>query len=224
MSGRGSSTWPASLARRPWSASAGAETSRQLRACEAARGPARRGLSRLVNHAVGFPPARDCPVPLPFPKPDLTSASRGCGGRALAAITTNGNGMDASACVIPVRFPQSAERPDAVLKRLAVAHDAGRRFRACLAAERPGAASPSATATPASAGSHGRVQGARLTTGGDAEARAELIAGARQSRTLHPVLRRPAGEFTLPTTIPAPFTGGWRGQPRPGPTYHMTVG
>jgi hypothetical protein len=105
---------------------------------EAAR---RAGVSRVVyassNHAVGFTPAADFPVPdYAFPAPDTYYGVSKAAGEALAALYHHRYRMD----VICLRILTCAERPLTVreLSTWLSPDDAGRLFEACLTAEKPG--------------------------------------------------------------------------------------
>lgn len=105
---------------------------------EAAR---RAGVPRVVfassNHAVGFTPRADFPVPdYAFPAPDTYYGVSKVAGEGLAALYARRYGMDA----ICVRILSCLERP-VTLRMLATwlsPGDAGRLFEACLTAPSPG--------------------------------------------------------------------------------------
>lgn len=105
---------------------------------EAAR---RAGVSRVLyassNHAVGFTPASDYPVPdYAFPAPDTYYGVSKVTGEALAALYHHRYRMD----VICLRILTCTERPRTVraLSTWLSPDDAGRLFEACLAADKPG--------------------------------------------------------------------------------------
>lgn len=105
---------------------------------EAAR---RAGVGRVVyassNHAVGFTPASQFPVPdYAFPAPDTYYGVSKAAGEALAALYHYRHGMDA----ICLRILTCAPRPTTIraLSTWLSPADAGRLFEACLAADRPG--------------------------------------------------------------------------------------
>lgn len=105
---------------------------------EAAR---RAGVSRLVfassNHAVGFTPTADFPVPdYAFPAPDTYYGVSKVAGEALAALYHHRYGMD----VICLRILTCSARPMNVraLSTWLSPDDAGRLFEACLTAQAPG--------------------------------------------------------------------------------------
>ncbi|HEX8008575.1 MAG TPA: NAD(P)-dependent oxidoreductase, partial [Trebonia sp.] len=105
---------------------------------EAAR---RAGVPRVIfassNHAVGFTPRSDFPVPdYAFPAPDTYYGVSKVAGEALAALYSRRYGMHA----ICVRILSCFERPrDArMLSTWLSPDDAGRLFDACLTADSPG--------------------------------------------------------------------------------------
>ncbi len=105
---------------------------------EAAR---RAGVSRVLyassNHAVGFAPAADFPVPdYAFPAPDTYYGVSKAAGEALAALYHHRYRMD----VICLRLLTCAERPVTVreLSTWLSPDDTGRLFEACLTAQKPG--------------------------------------------------------------------------------------
>ena len=99
------------------------------------------GVSKVVfassNHAVGFTPAAEFPVPdYAFPAPDTFYGVSKTAGEALAALYHYRYRMDA----ICLRILTCADRP-ANLRALSTwlsPDDAGRLFEACLSAHRPG--------------------------------------------------------------------------------------
>jgi uronate dehydrogenase len=107
-------------------------------AFEAAR---RAGVPRVVfassNHAVGFAPREDFPVPdYTFPAPDTYYGVSKAAGEAIAALYSHRYGMDA----IAVRIMSCFERP-MTLRMLSTwlsPDDAGRLFEACLTVPSPG--------------------------------------------------------------------------------------
>jgi uronate dehydrogenase len=105
---------------------------------EAAR---RAGVPRVVfassNHAVGFYPSSEFPVPdYAFPAPDTYYGVSKVAGEALAALYARRYGMDA----ICVRILSCFEQPRNVrmLSTWLSPDDAGRLFEACLTAPSPG--------------------------------------------------------------------------------------
>jgi uronate dehydrogenase len=105
---------------------------------EAAR---RAGVGRVVfassNHAVGFSPRADFPVPdYAFPAPDTYYGVAKVAGEALASLYHSRYGLDA----ICIRILTCAERPPTIraLSTWLSPDDAGRLFEACLSAPDPG--------------------------------------------------------------------------------------
>src|ERR1700746_941323 len=105
---------------------------------EAAR---RAGTPRVIfassNHAVGFTPRSDFPVPdYAFPKPDTYYGVSKAAVEALAAMYHDRHGLNAICLRILSCFP----KPQNVrmLSTWLSPDDAGRLFEACLTAERPG--------------------------------------------------------------------------------------
>ncbi len=105
---------------------------------EAAR---RAGVPRVVfassNHAVGFAPRADFPVPdYAFPAPDTYYGVSKVAGEGLAALYAHRYGMDA----ICVRILSCFERPrtSRMLATWLSPDDAGRLFEACLTVPAPG--------------------------------------------------------------------------------------
>jgi uronate dehydrogenase len=105
---------------------------------EAAR---RAGASRVLfassNHAVGFTPAADFPVPdYAFPVPDTYYGVSKAAGEALGALYHRRYGMD----VICLRILTCSTRPltQRALSTWLSPDDAGRLFQACLTAKAPG--------------------------------------------------------------------------------------
>jgi hypothetical protein len=105
---------------------------------EAAR---RAGAPRVVfassNHAVGFEPRQDFPVPdYAFPAPDTYYGVSKVAGEGLAALYARRYGMDA----ICVRILSCFERPRTprMLATWLSPDDAGRLFEACVSAPSPG--------------------------------------------------------------------------------------
>jgi uronate dehydrogenase len=105
---------------------------------EAAR---RAGVGRVVfassNHAVGFSPRSEFPVPdYAFPAPDTYYGVSKVAGEAIAALYHHRYGLD----VVCVRILTCKERPPDVrsLSTWLSPDDAGRLFEACLSAPSPG--------------------------------------------------------------------------------------
>src|ERR1700733_6019082 len=123
---------------RPWDQIAAVNIHGTYAAFEAAR---RAGVPRVVfassNHAVGFTPAADFPVPdYAFPAPDTYYGVSKAAGEALAALYHYRHGMDAICVRILACFP----RPQNVrmLSTWLSPDDTGRLFEACLTAPAPG--------------------------------------------------------------------------------------
>jgi len=105
---------------------------------EAAR---RAGVPRVVfassNHAVGFTPRADFPVPdYAFPAPDTYYGVSKAAGEAIAALYSRRYGMDAICVRILSCFPRPAD--PRMLSTWLSPDDAGRLFEACLTAPSPG--------------------------------------------------------------------------------------
>ena len=89
------------------------------------------------NHAVGFTPRSDFPVPdYAFPKPDTYYGVSKAAVEALAAMYHERYGMDAICLRILSCFPRPLNVR--MLSTWLSPDDAGRLFEACLTAERPG--------------------------------------------------------------------------------------
>jgi uronate dehydrogenase len=168
---------------------------------EAAR---RAGVGRVVyassNHAVGFSPRADFPVPdYAFPAPDTYYGMSKAAGEALASLYHSRYGMDA----ICLRILTCAERPLNVraLSTWLSPDDAGRLFEACLSAPSPGFR----VAYGVSANTRGgwvsldEARALGYEPRDDAEAyAAEVIAASGEPDPDDPVLAHLGGEFTLP--------------------------
>jgi uronate dehydrogenase len=170
-------------------------------AFEAAR---RAGVPRVVfassNHAVGFAPPSQFPVPdYAFPAPDTFYGVAKVTGEALAALYHARYGMDA----ICLRILSCSETPlsPRMLSTWLSPGDAGRLFEACLTVPEPGFR----VAFGVSANSRGGwVSQAEARSLGyeprdDAEAyAAEVIAEFGEPDPADPVLAHLGGEFCLP--------------------------
>jgi uncharacterized protein YbjT (DUF2867 family) len=158
-------------------------------AFEAAR---RAGAPRVIfassNHAVGFTPRSDFPVPdYAFPKPDTYYGVSKAAVEALAAMYHERHGLDA----ICLRILSTWLSPD----------DAGRLFEACLTAERPGFRVAFGVSANTRGGwvSLAEARALGYQPQDDAEAyAAEIIAEHGEPDPDNPVLRCLGGEFTLP--------------------------
>ena len=169
---------------------------------EAAR---RAGVPRVVfassNHAAGFTPLGDSPVPdYAFPAPDTYYGVSKVAGEGLAALYARRYGMDA----ICVRILSCFERPQS-LRMLATwlsPDDAGRLFEACLTAERPGFRVAFGVSANTRGGwvSLAEARALGYQPEDDAEAyAAEIIAEHGEPDPDDPVQRYLGGEFTLPS-------------------------
>jgi len=170
-------------------------------AFEAAR---RAGVGRVVfassNHAVGFTPAAQFPVPdYAFPAPDTYYGVSKAAGEALAALYHHRYGLDA----ICLRILTCAARPGDLrgLSTWLSPDDAGRLFEACLTAVRPGFR----VAYGVSANTRGgwvsldEAQALGYEPRDDAEAyAAEIIAAQGPPGPGDRLLAYLGGEFTLP--------------------------
>jgi uronate dehydrogenase len=168
---------------------------------EAAR---RAGVPRVVfassNHAVGFAPRADFPVPdFAFPAPDTYYGVAKAAGEATAALYSRRYGMDA----IAVRILSCFDRPanPRMLSTWLSPDDAGRLFEACLTAPSPG--------FRVIFGVSANTRGGWVSLDGacelgyeprdDAEAfAAEVIARCGAPDPDDPLLRYLGGEFTTP--------------------------
>src|SRR6201999_2376865 len=170
-------------------------------ACEAAR---RAGTPRVIfassNHAVGFPPRADSPVPdYAFPKPDTYYGVSKAAVEALAAMYHERYGMDAICLRILSCFPQPLNLR--MLSTWLSPDDAGRLFEASLTAERPGFR----VAFGVSANTRGgwvsldEARALGYPPEDDAEAfAAELIAAHGEPGPDDPAQQFLGGEFTFP--------------------------
>ncbi len=168
---------------------------------EAAR---RAGVGRVVyassNHAVGFSPRADFPVPdYAFPAPDTYYGISKVAGEALASLYHSRYGMDA----ICIRILTCAERPPTVrsLSTWLSPDDAGRLFEACLSAPSPGFRVVFGVSANTRGGwvSLDEARALGYEPRDDAEAyAAEIIAANGEPDPADPVLAYLGGEFTLP--------------------------
>ena len=170
---------------------------------EAAR---RAGVGRVVfassNHAVGFSPRAEFPVPdYAFPAPDTYYGVSKVAGEALGALYHHRHGLDA----ICVRILTCAERPRSVraLSTWLSPDDAGRLFEACLSAPSPGFRVIFGVSANTRGGwvSLDEARALGYEPRDDAEAyAAEVIADAGPLDPEDPVLAYLGGELTLPGT------------------------
>jgi uronate dehydrogenase len=170
-------------------------------AFEAAR---RAGVPRVVfassNHAVGFAPRADFPVPdYAFPAPDTYYGVSKAAGEATAALYSRRYGMDA----IAVRILSCFERPvnPRMLATWLSPDDAGRLFDACLTAPSPGFRVVFGVSANTRGGwvSLAAARELGYEPRDDAEAfAAEIIAEHGEPDASGPLFRYLGGEFTLP--------------------------
>jgi uronate dehydrogenase len=168
---------------------------------EAAR---RAGVPRVVfassNHAVGFAPREDFPVPdYAFPAPDTYYGVSKVAGEAIAALYSRRYGMDA----IAVRILSCFERPanPRMLSTWLSPDDAGRLFEACLTAPSPGFRVVFGVSANTRGGvvSLAEARALGYEPRDDAEAyAAEVIAARGAPDPADPVFRYLGGEFTFP--------------------------
>ena len=168
---------------------------------EAAR---RAGVGRVVfassNHAVGFTPRADFPVPdYAFPAPDTYYGVAKVAGEALASLYHSRYGLDA----ICIRILTCAERPPTIraLSTWLSPDDAGRLFEACLSAPSPGFRVVFGVSANTRGGwvSLDEARALGYQPRDDAEAyAAEVIAAHGEPDPADPVLAHLGGEFTLP--------------------------
>jgi uronate dehydrogenase len=169
---------------------------------EAAR---RAGVPRVIvassNHAVGFIPREDFPVPdYAFPAPDTYYGVSKVAGEAIAELYSRRCGMDA----IAVRILSCFERPSnpRMLSTWLSPDDAGRLFEACLAAPSPGFRVVFGVSANTRGGwvSLAEARALGYEPKGDAEVfAAEVIAEHGAPDPADPVFRYLGGECTLPT-------------------------
>jgi uronate dehydrogenase len=168
---------------------------------EAAR---RAGVPRVVfassNHAIGFTPREDFPVPdYAFPAPDTYYGVAKVAGEAIAALYSRRYGMDA----IAVRILSCFERPSnpRMLSTWLSPDDAGRLFEACLTAPSPGFRVVFGVSANTRGGwvSLAEARALGYEPQDDAEAYvAEVIASHGAPDPADPLLRYLGGEFTFP--------------------------
>lgn len=177
---------------------------------EAAR---RAGVPRVVfassNHAVGFTPRADFPVPdFAYPAPDTYYGASKAAGEAVAALYARRYGLDA----ICVRILSCFERPTGprMLGSWLSPDDAGRLFEACLTAPSPGFQVIYGVSANTRGGwvSLDAARALGYTPLDDAEVYApQLIAAEGEPDPDDPVFRYLGGDFTLPdldAPIPSP--------------------
>jgi uronate dehydrogenase len=171
-------------------------------AFEAAR---RAGTPRVIfassNHAVGFTPRADFPVPdYAFPAPDTNYGVSKAAIEALAAMYHYRHGLDAICVRILSCFPRPTNLR--MLSTWLSPDDTGRLFEACLTAERPGFRVIYGVSANTRGGwvSLAEARALGYEPRDDAEAyAAEIIAEQGEpDPAADPVLRYLGGEFTLP--------------------------
>jgi len=168
---------------------------------EAAR---RAGVPRVIfassNHAVGFTPRSDFPVPdYAFPAPDTYYGVSKVAGEALAALYSRRYGMHA----ICVRILSCFERPRnaRMLSTWLSPDDAGRLFDACLTADSPGYRVIFGVSANTRGGwvSLDEAKAIGYRPRDDAEVfAAEVVAASGERDPADPAFRYLGGEFTLP--------------------------
>jgi hypothetical protein len=168
---------------------------------EAAR---RAGTGRVVfassNHAVGFSPRSEFPVPdYAFPAPDTYYGVSKVAGEAIAALYHHRYGLDA----ICIRILTCRQRPDTLraLSTWLSPDDAGRLFEACLSTPSPGFRVIFGVSANTRGGqvSLGEARALGYEPRDDAEAyAAEVIAEHGEPDPADPVFAYLGGEFTLP--------------------------
>jgi uronate dehydrogenase len=168
---------------------------------EAAR---RAGVGRVVfassNHAVGFSPRADFPVPdYAFPAPDTYYGVAKVAGEALASLYHSRYGLDA----ICIRILTCAERPPTIraLSTWLSPDDTGRLFEACLSAPSPGFRVVFGVSANTRGGwvSLAEARALGYQPRDDAEAyAAEVIAANGEPDPADPVFAHLGGELTLP--------------------------
>jgi dTDP-4-dehydrorhamnose reductase len=186
----------------PWERIAAVNIEGTYVAFEAAR---RAGVPRVVyassNHAVGFAPRSEFPVPdYAFPAPDTYYGVAKVTGEALAALYHHRYGMDA----ICLRILTCAEKPPGVraLSTWLSPDDAGRLFEACLTVADPGFRVAYGVSANTRGGwvSLAEARALGYEPRDDAEAyAAEVIAEHGEPDPADPVFAYLGGEFTLPT-------------------------
>jgi len=169
---------------------------------EAAR---RAGTGRVVfassNHAVGFTPREEFPVPdYAYPAPDTYYGVSKAAGEAIAALYSRRYGLDA----ICVRILSCFERPRSarMLATWLSPDDAGRLFEACVTAPSPGFRVVYGVSANTRGGwvSLDEARALGYEPRDDAEVyAAEVIDAYGELDADDPITRYLGGEFTLPT-------------------------
>ena len=168
---------------------------------EAAR---RAGVPRVIfassNHAVGFTPRSDFPVPdYAFPAPDTYYGVSKVAAEGLAALYHYRYGLD----MICIRILSCAERPASVraLSTWLSPDDTGRLFEACLSADRPGFRVIFGVSANTRGGwvSLAEARALGYQPRDDAEAyAAQIVAEHGEPDPADPVLAHLGGEYTRP--------------------------
>jgi uronate dehydrogenase len=152
------------------------------------------------NHAVGFVPREDFPVPdYAFPAPDTYYGVAKAAGEATAALYSRRYGMDS----VAVRILSCFERPSnpRMLSTWLSPDDAGRLFEACLTAPSPGFRVVFGVSANTRGGwvSLAEARALGYEPQDDAEAyAAEVIASHGAPDPADPLFRYLGGEFTFP--------------------------
>jgi uronate dehydrogenase len=164
----------------------------------------RAGVPRVIfassNHAVGFTPRTEFPVPdYAYPAPDTYYGVAKASGEALAALYSRRYGMDA----ICVRILSCAPRPVNVrmLSTWLSPDDAGRLFEACLTTPDPGFRVVYGVSANTRGGwvSLDEARALGYESRDDAEVYAsEILAGGGDTPADDPLLRYLGGQFTFP--------------------------
>jgi uronate dehydrogenase len=185
----------------PWEQIAAVNIEGTYAVFEAAR---RAGTGRVVfassNHAVGFSPASEFPVPdYAFPAPDTYYGVSKAAGEALGALYHYRYGLD----VICLRILSCADRPLGVreLSTWLSPDDTGRLFEACLTVDRPGFRVAFGVSDNTRGGwvSLAEARALGYEPRDDAEVyAAEVLARDGQPDPADPVLAHLGGEFCLP--------------------------
>jgi len=177
-------------------------------AFEAAR---RAGVPRVVfassNHAVGFTPRADFPVPdYAFPVPDTYYGVSKVATEGLAALYHHRYGLDAICIRIMTCFPEPPDRR--ALSTWLSPDDAGRLFEACLTVENPGFRVVFGVSANTRGGfvSLGEARALGYEPQDDAEEFAARILAADPDRDVPdedaPALRHLGGEYAIPGREP----------------------
>jgi uronate dehydrogenase len=172
--------------------------------CQVFEAARRAGVGRVIfassNHAVGFSPRQEFPVPdYAFPVPDTYYGVSKVAGEALGSLYHSRHGLD----VICIRILTCDDRPPNVraLSTWLSPDDAGRLFEACLGVPRPGFRVIFGVSANTRGGwvSLDEARALGYQPRDDAEAfAAEVIAEHGEPDPADPVLAHLGGDFTLP--------------------------